>query len=168
MESVQEFVDKLTDEQIAEVYKYYDSGSYDHLMAFTHKEMPRKDNSLRRRILAEYLYDVIQENSNDSLIFSNIIQQKQEFGKFRYQIQNQCFGEPLIHRLNQITRTPVFGKSPIAKEMELKRFKENLREFRELLQETFETKKRGYITSDEVAKNDYKVKEVITIIDELL
>ena len=179
MNHVQCYVDNLTDDQIGEVYKFYDSGGYDHLMTFTHKEMPRKDISQRRRILKEYLFDSIQEkeyydsegvkehdNSGDVNEFLNVMQDDTPFEDFRLHIQNQWVNEPLMHRLNQATRSPVLRDAPVSKEMKESQLMEELLEIRDLLKEIFQAGRNPpYIYSDEI---DKKVKEAISSLEELI
>jgi len=184
MENVEEYVDALTDDQTGKIYEFYDSGGYDHLMVFTHTEMPRKDIFLRRKILIEYLFDSIQikiyyevngisneeyDNSDDVKEFLNVLHPDTIFKDFLHHIRKHRFSEPLFHRLNQNVRSPVLkligGFVATGGLRSNKITKDNILEIRNLLKETFYNKDHQCVTANDIMNNNKKRKEIMDIIE---
>lgn len=107
MEQIQEYVNGLSDDQINEIYEFYDSGGYDHLMRYPSTVVPRLDMSYRRKHLIDYLGEYLENPDPD--VPNSVLDGTCSFAKFCYTLQMQAIGEPLMHRLNQDTDSPDLG-----------------------------------------------------------
>lgn len=172
MEKLQKYINSLTDDQINEIYHFYDSGGYDHLMRYPSTVVPRLDMNMRRKYLFEYLSEYIDNPDPD--VPSKVLDGSCTFEDFRYTLQNQCIGEPLMHRINQNTHSSELGCTNIVCIMNKENMKEETRGMEECLKEVLcllkETMEPGrdppYIYSDEIDKNDQKVRKAIELIED--
>jgi len=136
MEGIEEHINSLSDDQINLIYMFYDSGGYDRLMRYPHTIAPRLDMELRRNTIVEYLAEFL--DSPDPDVPGSVLDGTCSFDKFCYVLQNQCVCEPLMHRLNQGTKNPDLGGSPVSAEARKDRIEElegSLEKVHDLLKE---------------------------------
>ena len=129
MEKIQMYIDSLTDDQIDEIYVFYDSGGYDNLMRYPSTVVPRLDISMRRKHLVIYLGEFLEKPDPD--VPTAVLDGTCSFAKFLYTLQIQAINEPLMHRLNQDTKYPKLGYSKI----DIDRLREEKREMISCLNE---------------------------------
>jgi hypothetical protein len=168
MEQIEEYTNSLSDYQINEIYTFYDSGGYDYLMKYPSTIVPRLDISLRRNTLVEYLAEFLETPDPD--VPDSILDGTCSFEMFRCTLQNQCIGEPLMHRLNQGTNKPDLEGSPVLIEMRKERIeglKECLDKVHGLLKEILEYEDGSYMNKV-FERNEVLAREAKDLIEEFL
>nr|QBK85825.1 MAG: hypothetical protein LCMAC101_04200 [Marseillevirus LCMAC101] len=176
MDQIREYVNNLTDDQINEIYTFYDSGGYDHLMRYPRTVVPGLDMSLRRDTLIRYIGTF--RESPDPDVPNSVLDGTCSFDEFRYTLQMQAIGEPLMHRLNQGIDKPELGYSPVSVDRlreDMKEIREDMKEIRDclekvhgLLKEMFEEDDQCLYINKVLDRNDVLAEKAIELIEEFL
>ena len=167
MEQIQEYVSSLTDGNINEIYEFYDSGGYDHLMRYPSTVVPRSDMSYRRKHLIDYLGEYLENPDPD--VPNSVLDGTCSFAKFRYTLQLQAIGEPLMHRLNQDTNSPNLEYSEVTFDYmknEMKMMRDCLEKVYTLLEEILED--GDPCTATVLNRNDRLAEKAKELIEEIL
>ena len=167
VEKIQNFVDSLTEEQINEIYKFYDHGCYDHLMRYPSFVVPRSDISLRKDHLVRYLSKFLENPDPD--VPQEVLGGTCSFEDFKYTLQLQAIGEPLMHRLNQDTETPILKYSEVSFDL----VKSEIQNMRECLHTVYQylgniPNLSNYSTTEEFGRTNRLVSKSMDLIHEHL
>ncbi len=117
--------------------------------------------------MIEYLAEYLEKPDPD--VPSSVLDGTCSFDTFRYILQIQAIGEPLMHRLNQGIKTPKLGYSPVAVDQlrkEKKELQKCMEEVHGLLKEMLE--EGDPCTATVLSRNDALAQKAVDLIEEIL